>query len=421
MHTIILGAQWGDEGKGKLTDILSEKFDIITRSAGGANAGHSVYVGDKKFVFHLIPSGILDPKTVCLIGNGCVVHLETLLSELKNLEEKGIDYKGRIIISNRAHILFDYHKTIDGKQEEMKGSKSVGTTKRGIGPCYEDKMSRRGIRFCDLEEFDYFEDKLRNNVKILSAMYGNLEFDIEEKLKFYKESFENIKNCIKDSTLYLNQAIEEGKSILMEGANAIMLDVDHGTYPYVTSSSPSIGGIYTGLGIAPQKNSELIGIVKAFTTRVGSGPFPTELHGDFAENLRKIANEYGSTTGRPRRIGWFDAVMMKYSMMVNNYSAINLTKIDCLTGIDTLKIGIKYLRNDKELESFPASLNVLQECTVEYIEMQGWQEDISNCKTFEELPINCQNYIKKLEELMKCKIKYIGVGVRRDQMITRSC
>ncbi|MFA6089945.1 MAG: adenylosuccinate synthase, partial [Candidatus Woesearchaeota archaeon] len=306
MITIILGSQWGDEGKGKLVDILSEKYDIITRSAGGANAGHSVYVGDKKFVFHLIPSGILHPKTICVIGNGCVIHIETFLEELKNLENQNIDYKGRIFISDRAHILFDYHKEIDGLQEELKGDKKVGTTKRGIGPCYEDKASRKGIRFCDLLEFENFEAKLRNNLEILTKMYGDLHFNLEEKLKEYKKYSEILKDMIIDTAYFVNTAIKNGKNILMEGANAILLDADHGTYPFVTSSTPSIGGIYSGIGIAPKAETEIIGIVKAFTTRVGAGPFPTELNDEICDNLRKIGNEYGSTTGRPRRIGWLD-------------------------------------------------------------------------------------------------------------------
>ncbi|KKP38825.1 MAG: adenylosuccinate synthetase, adenylosuccinate synthase [Candidatus Peregrinibacteria bacterium GW2011_GWF2_33_10] len=417
--TIILGAQWGDEGKGKLVDILSEKFDIITRSAGGANAGHSVYIGDQKHVFHLIPSGILNNKTVCVIGNGCVIHIETLLEEINNLKSKNIKTENRIFISDRAHILFDYHKVIDGKQEEMKGKLSVGTTKRGIGPCYEDKISRRGIRFCDLMEWEIFEEKIRNNVKILSQMYGDLEFDLEKELNKYKEYSKTLKEMIIDTTFYLNASIQEGKTLLLEGANAIMLDVDHGTYPYVTSSNPSIGGIYTGLGIAPQKNTEVIGIVKAYTTRVGAGPFPTEQENEIGEHLRQVGGEYGSTTGRPRRCGWLDAVMLKYSMAVNHYDIINLTKIDCLTGLKTLKIAVSYYRKGEKLNSWPASLQVLKECEVEYLELPGWDIDISACRNFEELPVNCKNYILKIEELMQCRIKYIGVGVRRDQIIIK--
>ncbi|OGJ50347.1 adenylosuccinate synthase [Candidatus Peregrinibacteria bacterium RIFOXYB2_FULL_32_7] len=419
MITIILGSQWGDEGKGKLIDILSEKYDIITRSAGGANAGHTVYVGDLKYIFHLVPSGILHPNTKCVIGNGCVIHIETLLEEFKTLEEKNIDYKNRIFISDRAHILFDYHKEIDGKQEELKGKQKVGTTKRGIGPCYEDKASRRGLRFCDLLEWEQFEEKLRNNVKVLTELYGNLEFDLEKQLNNYKKYAEILKPMIIDASFYLNQAIKDHQSILMEGANAIMLDVDHGTYPYVTSSTPSIAGIYAGLGVPPQKNAEVIGIVKAFTTRVGAGPFPTELQGEIADNLRQIANEFGSTTGRPRRIGWLDIAMLKYSMMINNYDCFNLTKLDCLSSFEKIKIGVNYLRNGEKLKSFPASLKILAECEVEYIEMPGWKENIQNCKNFDDLPKNCQDYVRKIEELLNCPIKYIGVGFRRDQMIIK--
>lgn len=412
--TIVLGTQWGDEGKGKLVDILGEQSDIVARANGGANAGHSVKFGDKSFAFHLIPSGAFHENTVMLIGHGTTLHLETLLIELDDLEKEGIKTKGRLLISDRAHITTDLHKEIDAAQEELKAGKKVGTTKRGIGPTYADKANRIGLRMNDLKEWDLFEEKL----KILANWHKEtlgLEINLEEYLTRYKEIATKLIPYITDTAYYLNQEIKEGKSVLIEGAHGVLLDIDHGTYPFVTSSNVISGNMSTGLGIPPQSIGDVFGIVKAYTTRVGAGPFPTELTDELGDRIREAGGEYGTTTGRPRRCGWFDAVVVKYANMLCGTTGINLTKLDVLDKLDTIKIGIAY----KGLESMPASLKVLEEAEVEYLEMPGWQESISDCRKFEELPENCQAYVLKLEEILECPIKWIGVGPKREEMITR--
>jgi len=422
--TAVIGGQWGDEGKGKLVDIIAAEYDIIARATGGANAGHTVYVPDpnggdaKKYVFHLLPSGALHENTVCVIGNGVVVHIPTLLEEISVLESAGINTKGRIFISDRAHLRFGYHMEIDGIQESSKGDKQVGTTKRGIGPCYADKISRRGIRGCDFLDQEVFEMKLRANIEVLTKMYG-FTYDIDAEIQQYKGVRSTVEPMIIDTFMYLHEALEAGKSIIFEGANGVMLDIDHGTYPFVTSSNPMVGGLGTGTGIPGSHLTSLTGIIKAYTTRVGAGPFPTELDDELGIHLREKGGEYGSTTGRPRRCGWFDAVVAKYSARLNGYSGINLTKLDVLTGMDTLRIGIRYKHDGKTYDSFPADLGIVELCEVEYEEMPGWTEDISNAKKFEDLPSSAQNYVKRIEELMGVPATFIGVGPNRDQMIVR--
>lgn len=419
----VLGCQWGDEGKGKLVDILSAQYDIIVRATGGANAGHTVYIGQepnvKKFIFHLMPSGILHEGKICVIGNGLVVHLPTLISEIETLKSNGISVEGRLKISDRAHLLFEYHKLIDGLQEERKGLKKVGTTMRGIGPCYADKINRIGIRVSELYDFDKFSERLRANVKILQNMYGGFKYDTEKEISDYKKIAETVIPFITDTSFYLNEALTAGKTVLLEGANGAMLDIDHGTYPFVTSSNPTIGGVLAGLGVASQKLNSVIGILKAYCTRVGAGPFPTELTNKTGEKLREVGNEFGATTGRPRRCGWFDTVIAKYAIRLNGLAAVNLTKIDVLSGISKIKIGVSYLHQGRKLNSPSSALDVLGKCEVEYFEMEGWDEDISKMRNFEELPENCKKYISKLEEIISCPIKFIGVGQRRDQMIIR--
>ena len=400
--TAIIGAQWGDEGKGKLVDLASPDYDIIARATGGANAGHTVYVGDKKYIFHLLPSGALHEKCTCVIGNGVVVHLPTLLEEIDILKDAGVKTKERFLISDRAHLLFEKHKELDGKQEAEKGSNKVGTTKRGIGPCYMDKMARIGMRACDFLDQEVFETKLRTSG-------AN-----DEEIEYYREKRSIVEPMITDTFVYLHEALESGKSILFEGANGVMLDIDHGTYPFVTSSNPMVGGLGTGTGIPGKHLNNLVGIIKAYTTRVGAGPFPTELEDEIGVRLREQGGEYGSTTNRPRRCGWFDAVVAKYSARMNGYDGINLTKLDVLTGINPLKIGVKY----KGLDSFPAS-NV-EDVEVEYIEMPGWDEDISGVREFDDLPETAKDYVRKIEELMGVPAWFIGVGPGRDQMIAKS-
>lgn len=418
----IVGGQWGDEGKGKLVDIMAEHYNYIVRSTGGANAGHTVYVKEpasenyKKYVFHLMPSGVLYPKSINIIGNGCVVHIPTFLDEVKVLKANDVNVDGRVFISDRAHLIFEYHKTIDGIQEERKGKNKVGTTRRGIGPAYTDKISRVGIRVHELLDFQKFEEHMRENLAAVQKNY-DFAFDVDAELNYYRNIIPEIKPYIADTGLMINKAISEGKKILMEGANATLLDIDHGTYPFVTSSNASIGGIIAGSGVGATKITSVIGIMKAYSTRVGAGPFPTELDNELGEKLRTKGNEFGSTTGRPRRCGWFDAVGAKYSVMINGMTGINLTKLDVLDEMETIKIGTGYFYQGKKLESFPASSDILSNVEVEYIELQGWKTSIKKAKTLKDLPSNAQNYIKKIEELIGCPINFIGTGVAREEMV----
>ena len=421
--TVILGSQWGDEGKGKLIDILADKFDIVARATGGANAGHTIHIKDlknpgktSKFVFHLIPAGMLNEKPVCIIGNGVVIHLETMFEEIQVLKDAGIKVDGRLFISDRAHVVFEYHKIVDELQEDKKGDKKVGTTKRGIGPCYTDKIRRNGIRMVDLLD-EGFEAKYRHNVEMLEAMYGKFEYDKEKEIAEHKKMAEILKPMVLESAYSLNNALNNGKTVLVEGANGALLDIDHGTYPFVTSSNASIGGICSGLGVSAVRIGEIIGIMKAYTTRVGAGPFPSELTDDLGNKIREAGGEYGATTGRPRRCGWFDAAVARYSAMVNGLTSMNLTKLDVLTGIPTLKILTNYKYNGKTLTSFPANLDILDKIEKEYIELPGWTEDISKVRKYEDLPKTAQAYIQKIEELVGCPISSIGVGVERNDMI----
>ncbi|MBI2638626.1 adenylosuccinate synthase [Candidatus Peregrinibacteria bacterium] len=414
----MVGGQWGDEGKGKLVDILAQKFDVIVRATGGANAGHTIYVGNQKFVFHLVPAGMLHPGKICVMGNGMVVHLPTLLEEIEILKKAGVKISGRLLLSDRAHLVFEYHKIIDQLQEEMKGSQKVGTTRRGIGPAYMDKTSRIGIRAGELKNFAAFVAHYRRNLASLKKMY-EFSFNGDAELRAIKKISKMVLPLIADTSLYLANALSAKKSILLEGANGTLLDIDHGTFPYVTSSNASIGGIIAGSGIAPSRIVENIAIMKAYVTRVGSGPFPTELKDALGDKIREIGNEFGATTGRPRRCGWFDAVAAQYSMRVNGFSAINLTKVDVLSTLKKLKICTAYIYKGKKLAEFPADLSVLEQCRPHYIEMSGWQEDISSAKKFHQLPKNCMAYIKKLEKLIGCPIRYIGTGKRREEMIFR--
>ncbi|MEK9132101.1 MAG: adenylosuccinate synthase [Patescibacteria group bacterium] len=417
--TAVVGAQWGDEGKGKLVDILAESYDIVARATGGANAGHTIYIGDKKFVFHLVPAGMLHPGKICVMGNGMVVHLPTLLEELDVLIKAGIEVSGRLFLSDRAHLVFEYHKIVDKMQEEMKGGAKVGTTGRGIGPAYSDKTSRIGIRAGELLNFAEFEKHFRQTVGMLQKMYS-FNYDIDAELAQIKKILPQILPLITDSSFMLDNALKAGKTILMEGANGVLLDIDHGTYPFVTSSNASLGGILAGSGVAPSKLKSAIGIMKAYFTRVGSGSFPTELDNELGESIRKAGAEFGATTGRPRRCGWFDAVAARYSQRINGYTAINLTKVDVLNSLPSIKIGIAYKCADgKRLTEFPADLSLLDKCEIEYEEMPGWQADTSAAKTFEDLPENCKKYIQRLEQLVGCPIMFIGTGRSREKMIVR--
>ncbi|KAJ3258980.1 hypothetical protein HK103_003121 [Boothiomyces macroporosus] len=403
--SVVLGAQWGDEGKGKLVDVLSENIDVCCRCQGGNNAGHTILVNGVKFDFHLLPSGLINPNCVSVIGNGVVVHLPSFFKEVEATVEKGIDVTGRLFISSRAHIVLDVHQLIDGlKEGELAvAGQDLGTTRRGIGPTYSSKASRSGLRIHNLYNFPEFEERFRKIIANKRKRFGNFDYDIEGELANYKLIAEKLKPYVIDSINYVHDAIDSNKRILVEGANALMLDLDFGTYPYVTSSNTGIGGVCTGLGIPPQKIGHVYGVIKAYTTRVGAGPFPTEQLNTIGETLQNVGREWGTTTGRKRRCGWLDLVVMKYSHRINGYSSLNLTKLDVLDEFEEIKIGVAYKYNGKVLNSFPADLDVLSAVEVVYETVPGWKSNISKCRTFEELPSNCQKYVLRIEEILGVK------------------
>jgi adenylosuccinate synthase len=420
---IVLGAQWGDEGKGKLVDLLSQNYDVCARVAGGSNAGHTIVVEGKKYKFHLLPSGVLNQNATCVIGNGVVVHIPSFLNELDSLAASGVDYRNRVFLSDRAHLVFDFHQEVDGRQEDRLGRHKIGTTKKGIGPAYSSKINRNGLRVGDLQNWEHFERRFRELCTHHERSYEGLVIDVEEQLAFYKTVAERVNSMTIDTIDYTNKAFEAGKKILVEGANATMLDIDFGTYPYVTSSNPSVGSVLTGLGVSPRKLRGIYGTVKAYCTRVGEGPFPTELPmeeaGSPGMHLSQVGAEYGTTTGRPRRCGWLDIPQMKYSALINGFTSLNLTKVDVFTGMSEIKIGKAYKFQGEYLSCMPASLDVLSNVEVEYEILPGWSEDISNCKVFEELPENCQKYILRVQELLGIPIRWIGVGPNRADVVDR--
>ncbi|KAK4412981.1 Adenylosuccinate synthetase, chloroplastic [Sesamum alatum] len=418
----VLGCQWGDEGKGKLVDILAKHFDVVARCQGGANAGHTIYNAEgKKFALHLVPSGILNEETVCVIGNGVVVHLPSFFEEIDGLESKGVSCKGRILVSDRAHLLFDVHQVVDGLREAELAKSFIGTTGRGIGPAYSSKVLRNGIRVGDLRHMDKLEEKLEVLISDAAARFKQYKYqpDVPRQVfQDYRQYANRLEPFITDTVRYINDAISQKKRILVEGGQATMLDIDFGTYPFVTSSSPSAGGICTGLGIAPRVVGDLIGVVKAYTTRVGSGPFPTEILGEGGDLLRTAGQEFGTTTGRPRRCGWLDIVALRYSCMINGFSSLNLTKLDVLSELPEIQLGVSYKQNGgTPIQSFPADLCVLEQIQVEYETMPGWQCDISSIREYSDLPKAARNYIERIEELVGVPIHYIGVGPGRDALI----
>lgn len=421
----VLGAQWGDEGKGKLVDLLAQRYNIVGRFNGGANAGHTLVVDGKKFAFHLLPCGMLYPNCVNVIGNGVVVHIPTMLGELKNLDDANVKYEGRLKISNRAHILFDFHKLIDGAQEHKLGKNKIGTTKRGIGPCYSSKMTRNGLRMGELLNWSRFEERYTCLLEALKCQYPQTleDYDHAEELNRMKEYQTILKPMIEDTIFTLNRLHKEGKRIIAEGANAALLDIDFGTYPAVTSSSTTIGGLSTGLGVAPSKIDCVLGVVKAYTTRVGAGPFPTELaEGDAdGDHMCKVGREFGTTTGRRRRCGWLDIPLVQYSTLINNYTSINITKLDILNDLAEIKIGTTYNIDGKALPAgmMPCTLEDLQKVTVSYETLPGWQSDISKCAKWEDLPANCKAYVRRIEDLLGVPVSWIGVGPGRHQMLER--
>ncbi len=414
---ILVGSQWGDEGKGKIVDILSENFDIVVRYQGGANAGHTVAIGNKHYILHLIPSGILRKNVICVIGNGVVIDPSALLEEIELLKKNGIQVDDRLFISHNAHLIMPYHKLLDSISENSE--QKIGTTGRGIGPCYIDKYARKGIKIVDLLNRESLEKKIRENLKeknnLLRKLYNHDELDVEEIINQYLDFDYRIDKYITDVPLYLNKAIQENKSILMEGAQGALLDIDHGTYPYVTSSNPTSGGACTGSGIPPTKIDSVIGIVKAYTTRVGLGPFPTELQDDEGEKLRKVGAEFGATTGRPRRCGWFDSFLVKYSSMINGIDSTAITKLDVLSSFDEIKVCIGYELNGKKLKSFPTDVERLSKVKPVYEKLPGWKTDISGYNSFDELPKETKDYLSFIQDHSGIKIQIISVGPKRQQ------
>ncbi|EIN06980.1 Adenylosuccinate synthetase [Punctularia strigosozonata HHB-11173 SS5] len=422
--TVVLGSQWGDEGKGKLVDILSAQADICARCAGGNNAGHTIVVnmpgrGKTTFAFHILPSGLVNPTCTGLIGNGCVVHLPSFFEELDALEAQGLDCTGRLFISDRAQLVFDFHQIVDGLKEVELGGSSIGTTKKGIGPAYSGKASRSGLRIHHLFNPTIFADKFRKVVEGRFKRYGHFEYDTEGEIERYKALAERLRPYVIDSVAYVHSALASGKRVLVEGANALMLDLDFGTYPYVTSSSTTIGGVCTGLGIPPKLIGKTIGVMKAYTTRVGGGPFPTEQLNTTGEHLQEVGREWGVTTGRRRRCGWLDLVVMKHSCLINGYDALNLTKLDVLDDLAEIQVATKYLLDGKELPGFPADLDVLARVEVQYVALPGWQASIADTTEYAALPENCRAYIEYAERFLGVPIEWIGVGPGRESMIQK--
>ncbi|MBR3629504.1 MAG: adenylosuccinate synthase [Oscillospiraceae bacterium] len=420
---IVIGTQWGDEGKGKVIDILASRAQVVVRSQGGNNAGHTVVSGGQTYKLHLVPSGILYPDTMCLIGAGVVLDPKDFIGELDEMERRGIS-TANLKIDPRAHVVMPWHITLDGLSEAFRGGNDIGTTKRGIGPTYMDKYERCGIRVCDLIDPVLFEQKARSTGalknKIITAVYGGEAHDLDAVIAEYKAYGERLKPYVADVSVLTYEAYKAGKTILFEGAQATLLDIDFGTYPFVTSSHPLSGGVCVGTGIGPKMIDNIIGVAKAYTTRVGKGPFPTELFNETGDTIRNKGGEFGTTTGRPRRTGWFDAVIVRHSVRVNGLDGLAINKLDTLSGIGDLKICIGYEKPDgTKLHDFPSSLEELAECSPIYEEFPGFDDDISGCRTFEELPETCRKYIERLEELCECKVCMVGVGPDREQQIER--
>ena len=416
---IILGAQWGDEGKGKVVDMLSENVDIVARYQGGANAGHTVCIGDKQYVLHLLPSGMFHPQITCVIGNGVVIDPTALLTEIQQLEAAGIGVHGRLLISHNAHLIMPYHKLLDAIREQT--AQRIGTTGRGIGPAYIDKFMRVGIRIVDLLNRDVLAAKLKRNIaeknEILTKVYGETRIDVDAIIAEYQDFDKRIDEYITDTTLYLHQALKAGKRIIAEGAQGAMLDVDHGTYPFVTSSNPTSGGACTGLGIPPTAVEGIIGVAKAYCTRVGEGPFPTEQQNPVGERLRTVGHEFGATTGRPRRCGWFDAVALQHSARVNGISRLVITKLDVLDAFDEIRVCTGYELNGKRLKGFPVDVDTLERITLIYESFEGWKSSIVNVTAYEALPPNAQKYLQALSRLTDIPLWFVSVGPRRDQSL----
>lgn len=415
---VVVGTQWGDEGKGKITDFLSKQADIIARFSGGDNAGHTIQFEGETYKLHLIPSGIFYSDKRSVMGNGMVINPESLVKELKGLQERGVD-TSNLRISNRAHVILPYHIHQDKVDEASRGDAKIGTTCKGIGPCYIDKVQRIGIRIADLLDKDVFEEKLRTNLELKNRLFTKfyevegLEFDdIFEKFYAYGQE---IAPYVTDTSKILNDVMDEGGKVLFEGAQGVLLDVDHGTYPYVTSSNPVAGGVTTGTGVGPASINRVIGVSKAYTSRVGDGPFPTELFDEVGNQIREVGREYGTTTGRPRRVGWFDTVVVRHSRRVSGITDLALNSIDVLSGLDTVKICVAYDYNGERITEYPANLHIIEQCKPIYEELPGWDEDITGVRRLEDLPENARKYVERVSELTGIRIATFSVGPDRDQ------
>ena len=415
---VVVGTQWGDEGKGKITDFLSENAEVIARYQGGDNAGHTIQFDGVTFKLHLIPSGIFYKDKISVIGNGVVVNPKALVKELAYLHERGIT-TDNLRISDRAHVILPYHIQLDQLQEDSKGDQKIGTTIKGIGPAYMDKAARIGIRIADLLDKEIFEERLRINLeeknRSFVKMFDSTAIEFEDIFEEYYQYGQELKQYVCDTSVVLNDALDDGKRVLFEGAQGVMLDIDQGTYPFVTSSNPVAGGVTIGSGVGPSKIDKVVGVCKAYTSRVGDGPFPTELFDEVGQRIRDIGREYGTTTGRPRRIGWFDTVVMRHSKRVSGITNLSLNSIDVLSGLETVKICTAYERNGEEILHYPASLKELAECTPIYEELPGWSEDITECRTLAELPENARNYVHRISELVGVRISTFSVGPDREQ------
>jgi len=433
-NIVVVGAQWGDEGKGKIVDLLTEDANVIARYQGGHNAGHTVVIKNKKFILHLIPSGILHKGKICIIGNGVVVDPEALIKEIKGLKRKGITVGRNLFISDNAHVIMPYHVAIENKSEQAKGAKKIGTTGRGIGPTYVDKMSRAGIRLVDLMDSRVFKEKLKANLSfanyLLEKRYKTKRISLEKVYSAYMKYAEYLSPFITDTTVLINKFIDKGKRVLFEGAQGTLLDVDHGTYPFVTSSSASVGGVCTGLGVAPTKIDGVLGVVKAYTTRVGGGPFPTEIKGRLGEDLRLKGGEYGATTGRPRRCGWLDAVGLRHAIRINGFNGIALTKLDVLDELEKIKVSVAYRYDDPykkcscsmkgmscRFTDIPHNSRMLEGCQPVYKELDGWRKNTKGVKRLRDLPKQARAYINYIEDLLNVKVDLISTGEKRNEVI----
>lgn len=415
---VVVGTQWGDEGKGKITDFLSKKADIIARFAGGDNAGHTIQFDGETYKLHLIPSGIFYQDKTSVIGNGLVINPKSIVTELQGLQMRGIN-TSNLRISNRAHIILPYHIYQDKIEEQARGNQKIGTTAKGIGPCYQDKVARMGIRVADLLDKKVFEQKLRENValknKLFEKFYEVEPIPFEDIFEEYYEYGQEIAHYVTDTSKILNDVLEEGGRVLFEGAQGVMLDVDQGTYPFVTSSNPVAGGVAIGAGVGPSKIERVVGVCKAYTSRVGDGPFPTELFDDTGHHIREVGREYGTTTGRARRVGWFDTVVVRHSRRVSGITDLALNSIDVLSGLETVKICIAYEYNGERITEYPANLHIIEQCKPIYEELPGWSEDITGVRSLEELPENARRYVERVVELTGIQLMTFSVGPAREQ------